>query len=165
MTEQSVKRKITGRFAVKKRAYSAACIVFPFALIIAGIIIRDFAVLIAFAAVSVAAVPFEIFFYHFFFRVEYDYSLVEDVLSISVIRNRRYGFLLSEIPLRDAEEFRPFSDWPRERPLRRSVFCGDDELSDGLWEIRYREPDAALPDVVVFAPDERLVREIKKFVR
>ncbi|MBO4413639.1 MAG: hypothetical protein J5830_02925 [Clostridia bacterium] len=164
MTEQSVKRKITGSFAVKKRIAIAACFVIPAALLAAGMLIKDFAVLIAFIVIIAAAVPFEIFFIRFLFRVEYDYSLVGDALSVSKIRDSRYGKTVAEINLHEAESFSPYRG-KRESGFRRVEFCGDDEQSDALWEIIYREPEAALPDLIIFSPDERLVKEIKKYVR
>ncbi len=163
MTEQSVKRKITGRLKTAKRLTAAAFAILPVALIIAAFFIKDFAVLIVFLILIAAALPFEIFAMRFFFRLEYDYALYDGTLTLSIIRNGRYGKTVAEIVLAGARLF-PFRGHPGGE-YRRTVFCGDDELSESLYGIEYREPDTALPDLIIFSPDEKMLGGISRYIK
>ncbi|MBO4769309.1 MAG: hypothetical protein J5563_00805 [Clostridia bacterium] len=166
LTEQTVKRKFEGK--LKKKAVLAALLFIGIPLVITLAVFfakRSFSSLLFYGLPLFALSGFvALLSCRFFFRIEYDYSLLGYTFSVCVVRNSRLRSEKYEADLRSASVF-PVNDIPSERYREIYRFLPSDRC-DGMYGIEtHEEKDAEIKDLCLIQPDKRMLKAMSDINR
>ena len=159
LTEQTVKRKFEGR--LKKKAVLAVLLFVGIPLVITLAVFfakRSFSSLLFYGLPLFALSGFiALLSCGFFFRIEYDYSLLGYTFSVCAVRNSRLRSEKYETDLRSATVF-PVDEIPEGRYREIYRFLPSD-VCEGMYGIEtHEEKDPEIKDLCLIQPDKRMVR-------
>ena len=166
LTEQTVARKFEGK--LKKKAALAALLFIGIPLLITLAVLlvkRSFSSLLFYGLpVFLLSGFIALLSCRYFFRIEYDYSLLGSTFSVCIVRNRRLRSEKYETDLRTAAVF-PVDAVPQNGYREIYSFLPTD-VCDGMYGIETcEEDDRTVKDLCLVCPDKRMVRAMSEINR
>ena len=161
--ETSVKRKSDKEIIIKKTVFIALYVLSVIGWLVFGLATRAFIPLIALIPITLWVLIFATWRYT---SVEYEYSLVTDILTISKIYGGRSRKVLLEIPIKDAVLIAPLNDIYAERSERYApqtiTDATSDINSDSVYFILYEDKESGKRSVLYLDMNETLLKALRR---
>lgn len=161
--ETSVKRKSDKEIIIKKTVFIALYVLSVIGWLVFGLATRAFIPLIALIPITLWVLIFATWRYT---SVEYEYSLVTDILTVSKIYGGRSRKVLLEIPIKDAVLIAPLNDTYAERSEKYApqtiTDATSDINSDSVYFILYEDKESGKRSVLYLDMNETLLKALRR---